>query len=282
MPLDLGNASEIAGAASTGEVACNGGVGTDGAEAGPNTPGQQMADLLGLQDAVVLAGKPGDRIGAQAGKFGTHVRAADEAIRLINSAAERHFGDAEERLSLGLPKVQTALYCAIVDLEEQGLMAEFLADRRVRRHGNTKNPYTPVVSAFARGRHPRVRQTLAKVAAVIALAREDNIEPQNFADWRKNWPVEEACREWRERQARLGSDEDTETTVDLFLASDAEFLPPITQTVGYSGKQLAVIECTQDLSGAFRLVRVLPSDDTSFRRTVLVAMHKKAHAKNRK
>jgi hypothetical protein len=245
-------------------------------------PGAEQLSFLGLQDDSAARIQSDDENGAQAPKFGPRVSEADTAIRLINEVAERAFGDAEERLSLGLPEVQAALYGAIVDLEERGQVVEFLAERRVRKHGNVKNPYSPIVVGFTKGKHLQVRQKLAKVAAAMALARADSIEPQKFRTWRKDWPIEEACREWRARQKRIQGGEPKTDAADFYLTSAAEFLPRVGPTAGYAGRQLAVIECAPDLSGRFRLVRVLPCDDGTLRRTVLSMMGKKADSKGRR
>jgi hypothetical protein len=248
------------------------------AEATDRTGAEQLP-FLALKDDTAATIQSDTENGAQAPKFGPRVSEADTAIGLINEVAERAFGDAEEKFSLGLPEVQAALYCAIVDLEQRGQVDEFLAERQVPKHGNVKNAYATVLSGFTNGKHARVRQTLAKAAAVMALARADSIEPQKFRTWRKDWPIEEACREWRARQKRIQGGEPKTDASDFYLTSDAEFLPPVGPTAGYVGRQLAVIECAPDLSGRFRLVRVLPCDDGTLRRTVLSAMRKKADGK---
>jgi hypothetical protein len=248
------------------------------AEATDRTGAEQLP-FLALNDDTAATIQSDTENGAQAPKFGPRVSEADTAIGVINAVAERAYGDAEARFSLGLPEVQAALYCAIVDLEQRGQVDEFLVEREVPRHGNAKNPYARVLAGFTNGKHPRVRQTLAKAAAVMALARADSIEPQKFRTWRKDWPIEEACREWRARQKRIQGGEPKTDAVDFYLTSDAEFLPPVRPTVGYAGRQLAVIECAPDLSGCFRVVRVLSCDDGTLRRTVLSAMRKKAESK---
>jgi hypothetical protein len=94
-------------------------------------------------------------------------------------------------MSVALPGVQDGLYRTLVDIEERDLMREFLAERRVRKHGNVKTPYSPFLAAFTKGRHARVRYTLAKLAVVFALARAQRVPPEEFQTWRKKWPIEE-------------------------------------------------------------------------------------------
>ena len=176
---------------------------SDKAKADETERGAEQLNLPGLRQEATVSAEHGDGNGAQAQKYGPLVGAADTAVRKMNELAEQTFGEAEQRFSPGLPNVQAVLYSAICDLERRGQANEFLVERRVRTHGNAKNKYTPLVRAFAKRAHPRLRQALSKTAALIALARAESVEPEGFAQWRKDWPIEEACREWRRRQARF-------------------------------------------------------------------------------
>jgi hypothetical protein len=167
---------------------------------------------------------------------------------------------------------QAVLYRAIFELEKRGQVEEFIAERRVRRHGNAQNPYSPLLSALTKGAHPRVRQILAKTAAMFALAREEGVEPEKFAEWRQQWPIEKACREWRGRKRRRDGGDQGKLTLEMFLVSDGILLPPVPQTRGYADFQLAVVKCAKDLTGAYVFVRVLPCGNKTFETTVLSLM----------
>jgi hypothetical protein len=273
MAVDVENASECVGADGADDIAR-----TDthlDAEAAPVQPTVEQLQLPGLEEDSALAIAPDDENGAQAPKFGVYVGAAELEIRRIDD----EFNHAEARCTLGAPNTQAVLYRAIVDLERRGQVDEFIAERRVRRHGNAQNPYSPLLSALTEGAHPRVRQILAKTAAMFAFAREERVEPEKFAEWRQQWPIEKACKEWRDREKRRNGGQAEDMAVALFLASDAEFLGPVPQAVGYTGNQLFAVRCSEDGSGRVKFLRVLPTDKAGFDRIVKNAMRSQ---KNRK
>jgi hypothetical protein len=210
------------------------------------------------------------------GAFGSAVDEADDAVRRVLAATEKKFHAAEQQLSVGLPEVQVKIYRAVVDLEERGLREEFLIARGVSPHGNTRNSYTPILRAFTNSKHKYLRQTLTKFAAMIALARRENVSPEEFVEWRKKWTNDRAARAWHELQ-KTSAAEDHERLVVKFLLPDPKtpFLPPVGPTKGCAGRRLAVLDCADDLTGKYRVVGLVPCNEDEVRRIIFSVLRKK-------
>lgn len=243
----------------------------------------EQLDFLGSNEdspPVVPLAHEADVQATKIGAFGPAVAEADRAIQRAHEVAEKTFGIAEQELSIGLPAVQSKIYAAVCDLEARGLVGSFLAERRVSRHGNARNEYSVLIRAFTRRKHKNLRQALTKTAAVIALARILRVAPEQFDEWRKKWSIEKAARTYREYQKSSAVQKVAKDEVEFFLAGgDGPFLPATAATRGYAGRQLAVLDCAEDLDGGYRVVRVLPCDKNSFYRIVMSVLRKHAESK---
>jgi hypothetical protein len=244
---------------------------------------RREAGLAGLREESTSPDASAPATGSQAtffGAFGPAVDEADAAIQRVLAATEKTFHAAEQELSLGLPEVQLKIYRAVADLEERGLRESFLMARDVRPHGNTRNTYTPVLRAFTNSKHKYLRQTLAKSAAMIALARREKVSPEDFGEWRKKWTNDQAARAWRELQ-KTSETEDHERLVIKFLLPDPKtpFLPSVGPTKGCAGRRLAVLDCAEDLTGKYRVIGLVPCDEDEVRRIISSVLRKNARRK---
>lgn len=171
------------------------------------------------------------------------------------------------------------IYTAYCAMAESKSGTQFLADRDIKAHGNTKNEFYPYFLAFTKAAHPWLRDSLCKYAAVAALARLEEVPPQEFGDWLKTHPIEKACAEYRLRMCRLRKmQHDIELRrINEFLVDpkknpdQAPILSATPITSGYAGLKLAVLDFTLDGRGDFRVLGILPHDRAAVLRIVAAA-----------
>jgi hypothetical protein len=130
---------------------------------------------------------------------------AQATIAVAYAAAEKvdeifvaTFAGTELRKALAYSEVK--IYGAVVAIERDWTVEAFLESREERRHGNVKNRYQPVLQAFARGRHHQTRHAICKLAALIALARHQQVDPDSYLSWRAEWSIEKAAKALRAAQ----------------------------------------------------------------------------------
>jgi hypothetical protein len=132
--------------------------------------------------------------------FGEEVAAGEVALETFCERAIR----SDKRLSDALNEEMPLVYAAIVRLQGDGKIDEFLEHKKIKRHGNARNPLSPVVKALARKNGDNARAWLSKIAAMMALARHEKIAPSKFPEWRSDWSLEKAAKKWRGLQRSSG------------------------------------------------------------------------------
>jgi hypothetical protein len=207
---------------------------------------------------------------AESNKMKLAIEGADEAIRACNERLLTEIEAAGHVLPTGtiVARIYTA-YCAI---EGGGGQEQFLAERGIKIHGNTKNACYPVFQAFTKKAHSWLRDRVCKYATVAALARHENVSPGDFPEWQKRHPVEVACEEYRKIKSELNKAKRRAFMIDPKKEPDkAPLLPATPITVARLGLRLGVIEFAKDGSGDFRLLGVLPHDRGAVMRIVEAA-----------
>ncbi len=157
-----------------------------------------------------------------------------------------------------------------------------MAERQIKVHGSTKNDCYPIFRAFTRTAHPWLRDRVCKYAQVAALAVHGKVAPAEFPDWLKRNPVEKACREYRRIMRERSKSERTEhlQSVWEFLVDPkkepekAPIVPATAITPGYVGLKLAVVDFTNDGSGNFRVLGIMPHDADAVMRMALTVANK--------
>jgi hypothetical protein len=171
----------------------------------------------------------------------------DRAFRDHDVFRQRQADRFVQSNALDLDGAVSQMYAVAVALEKSKTFEIFLEERGVDPHGNTKNPHMSLVRAFALPAHKSLRSVLNKRAAVIALARLHNIPVEAFDEWRKEWPIEKACKEYR-RVTKLANEE--------FRAPDLPVLrAPVTR--GLTGTKIALVRFDDSGSGKFTLIKIL-------------------------
>jgi hypothetical protein len=140
------------------------------------------------------------------------------------------------------------MYAAMVAIDESNGTEAFLANHGIRTHGNVKNPYFLMVSAFADSACALLQGRLCKKAQVIQLARLQDVKPNDFEKWKKLWPIERACEELRRRNNSPRQQKKDSSVPKL-------------ATRGLTGEHTILVEFSPDASGRHRLIRVLSSED---------------------
>ena len=185
--------------------------------------------------------------------------APQESAQALIARADRMISDLDASVRLGIEKTErrtikqfnatlTALYAAVDVIEENGKTQEFLESRGVRGNGNIKNPCFLLVRAFADSACSVLQGRLCKVAAVIQLARLQDIKQAEFETWKQLWSVERACAELRRLNNRPPRKQD-------------EVPEPKPVTRGLTGEHPALLQFSSDGSGRFKLARILSPDD---------------------
>lgn len=189
--------------------------------------------------------------------------AIDEADRAVRSCDGIVVAEMEKiGRKVHFETVVTALYPAAYMLELTNSTAEFLAERKVKPHGNVKNVFSLVLRGFTQGIHPLLRDRLSKSAAVIGLAYHQGVPPDEFSSWLKHHPLEKACNEYRriirERQKSRDDDLVSKILVDPAKEPDkAPLLPATPITWGHVGLKLAVVQFEPDGNGNFWVRAIL-------------------------
>lgn len=204
---------------------------------------------------------------------------ADKAVAACNEIIVETLNNAGHKAEASFGTATVAIYRAVRTIEASGIGPRFLADRKIKIHGNTRNTYQPYFRAFAKRTHPFLRSKLCKQAEVIGLACHENVAPDDFAAWLKNHPVEQACKEYRRimrDQSNSKHDEATRRVKEILIdpAKQPDKAPlrgatPITGRL--IGIKLAVVEFVPDGRGDFRLLGVLPHDADEVMRIVEAA-----------
>jgi hypothetical protein len=131
------------------------------------------------------------------------------------------------------------MYAAIVAIDESNGTEAFLANHGIRTHGNVKNPYFLMVSAFADSACALLQGRLCKKAQVIQLARLQDVKPNDFEKWKKLWPIERACEELRRRNNSPRQQKKDSSVPKL-------------ATRGLTGEHTILVEFSPDASGRHR------------------------------
>lgn len=205
---------------------------------------------------------------------------ADRAVASCNDILH----DQLEKVGRKVPTERTVavIYTAYHAIVAAGAQTQFLAERKVKVHGATRNPCYPVFRAFTKTAHPWLRDRVCKYAQIAALAIHENVSPEAFPDWLKARPVEKACSDYRRiMRERDGSRRDeewrrvSEVLVDPREQPDkAPIIAATPLTPGYVGVKLGVLDFAQDGSGDFRLLGIMPHEPDAVMRMVKTAASK--------
>jgi hypothetical protein len=205
---------------------------------------------------------------------------ADKAVAACNEIIVVTLNNAGHRAEASFGTATVAIYRAVRTIEASGIGPRFLADRKIKIHGNTRNAYQPYVRAFAKRAHPFLRSKLCKLAEVVGLACHENVPPDEFAAWLKNHPVEQACKEYRRimrEQSNSRYDKATRRIKELLIDPEKEpdktplrAATPLTQ--GLVGFKLLVAALVPDGRGDFRVLGPLPHEEDEVMRIVEAAM----------
>jgi hypothetical protein len=130
--------------------------------------------------------------------------------------------------------------------------------------------------------HPWLRDRVCKYAEVGALAVLHAVSAEDFPEWLKRNPIEKACAEYRKIKRDLDKSkrDDEMRRAREFLVDpkkEPEKAPilratPITR--GYAGLMLGVLDFSNDRSGDFRVLGILPHDRDAVMRIVKDAANK--------
>ncbi len=215
---------------------------------------------------------------AQAAKL--MIAEADRAVQSCNEVLH----DQLEKVGRKVPTEKTvaviyAAYCAIA---ANGSQEQFLAERKIKVHGSTKNACYPIFRAFTRTAHPWLRDRVCKYAQVAALAVHEKVEPGTFPDWLKRNPIEKACQKYRRimRERSKSERKEHQQRVWEFLVDPrkepekAPIVPATSITPGYVGLKLAVVDFMHDGSGNFRVLGIMPHNADAIMRMALTAANK--------
>ena len=211
------------------------------------------------------------------------VLSISEADKIVGSCNELVIDELHKfGRKIPTPKVVAGIYTAYRAIEAAGCRDQFLAARKIRIHGNTKNVCYPVFLAFTRTTHPWLRDRVCKYAEVGALAVHHAVSAEDFPEWLKRNPIEKACAEYRKimRDLDKSKRDDEMRRAREFLVDpkkEPEKAPilratPITR--GYAGLMLGVLDFSNDRSGDFRVLGILPHDRDAVMRIVKDAANK--------
>lgn len=210
---------------------------------------------------------------AGSNKMKLAIAEADNAVHRCN---DRFLGEIEKFGStMPTAGVVAGIYTAYCAIEAAGRREQFLAERGINIHGNTQNECYPIFRAFTKKAHSWLRDRVCKYATVAALARYENVSPDDFPDWLKGHPIEEACEEYRRIKAELEEAKRRAFMVDA--SKNPEKAPMILATPitrGHIGLKLGVLEFAEDGSGEFRLLGILPHERNAVMRMVMTAARK--------
>jgi hypothetical protein len=205
---------------------------------------------------------------------------ADDTVRSCNDILTNGL----ERIGRKLPteNVVTGIFTAYCAIAAVGGQAQFLAEREIKVHGSTKNECYPIFRAFTKGAHPWLRDRVCKYAEVAALAIHQNVEPEHFPVWLKRHPIEKACAEYRSimRERQKSKRNDEQQRIWEFLVDPkkephkAPIIPATPVTPGYVGLKLGVLEFSNDGSGTFRVLGIMPDEADAVMRMVMTAASK--------
>jgi hypothetical protein len=212
------------------------------------------------------------------------IELADKAVLACEETVAAVFEQASDEVHDLLGKALVTIYTAVSRIEHSGGGAQFLADRGVKVHGNVKNPYQPYLRAFTKKAHPWVRGKICKCAAVIGLARHENVSADEIGAWLKTHPVEMACSEYRRiMRARSNAQPNDQMHRANAIIVDrkkepemAPLLPATPITPHYAGIKLAIVDFADDGSGDYYLLGILAHNEKAIWRMVLSASSKAA------
>jgi hypothetical protein len=209
----------------------------------------QLSFNSNRKDFKVASKENGEREGRDAAKknvastiFGDlsgTVSQLDLAYRKFEDISEKGKARFERSIAADLERAVAQVYVAVVLVETAGTVQSFLDERGVKPHGNVKNQYTSFMQACIGSVHRSLKSALCKRAAVIALARRHDVAPELFEEWRKLWPTERACEEFR-RLANQGGDEGAGL-----------------DTRGFTGQMIARVEFAANGSGKVKIIEIL-------------------------
>jgi hypothetical protein len=216
--------------------------------------------------------------GAQATKM--LIADADKSVSCCNDILT----DSLVKIGRKLPteKAVAGIYRAYCAITATGGQAEFLAERQIKIHGSTKNECYPIFRAFTKGAHPWLRNRVCKYAEVAALAIHEEVSPEAFPGWLKRHPIEKACAEYRRivRDREKSKRNDEQQRIWDFLVDprkDPDKAPIIAATPitpGYTGMKLAILGFSDDGTGDFRVLGIMPHEADAVMRMVMTAASK--------
>jgi hypothetical protein len=181
------------------------------------------------------------------GELNVTVSRLDQAYRKFDEVSQKGLVRLERSTALDFDRALSQMYTASVVLETAGSVQSYLDERGVKPHGNVKNPYALLVKAYVGSAHRSLKSALCKRAAVIALARRHDVAPGDFEAWRKLWPVERACEEFRRLSNQGGDASDVSDKLD---------------TRGLTGQKVARVEFAANGSGkVVKVIEILPDDN---------------------
>jgi hypothetical protein len=228
-------------------------------------------------DAADTASEAEEKNAAQATKDA--IVDADEAVRACDNVFTSELAKAGQRVKMPFERAMLAIYAAYCKIEANDCGPAFLAERKVKIHGNTKNACYPYLLAFTKSTHELLRDRVCKQAEVVALARYENVEPENFTAWLKDHPIEAACAKYRSITRDLKKSQRIEQLYKMLFdpkkyPEKAPPLPATPLTSGCRDIRLGVLDFTLDTGGDFRVLGVLPLDADTVLRIVSTAAGK--------
>lgn len=212
---------------------------------------------------------------AESNRMVLAIAEADNAVRSCNERLVREI----ENVGATMPTagVVAGIYTAYCAIEATGHREQFLAERGIKIHGNTQNECYPVFRAFTNKVHSWLRDRVCKYATVAALARHQNVSPDDFPEWLKRHPIEIACNEYRQIKAELEEAKRRTFVVDARKEPEkAPAIPATPITLGHVGLKLGVLDFAKDGSGEFRVLGILPHERNAVLRMVMTAVRKTA------
>lgn len=167
-----------------------------------------------------------------------------------------------------------ALYAVALAFDQQPeAKAAFLKRAGIKQNGNTKNPYQPIVKAFLKRGDNLMKARATKYANCIALATISEAPPAEFSKHVEDLGgIEKASTTYSKASRRTVSERNLQARsqqelIKQYLGEKPRLDCESRAAGGYSGRQLAVLECNGDET--FGLYRIIELDQDQVTRFLL-------------
>jgi hypothetical protein len=190
------------------------------------------------------------------------LRSAEQKI----AAYDRAEADCGKKLKYATYNAIVAIYALILSILQSGGLKAFYRAHAIEPHGNTKNPFQPLIAhLFRHYDRGYTRQTIWRWSAVIYVACSTRVSLHAMLDFLIQFGLDRLADDYKslrngEKPTHKLSDQELADSISL-TKTENNALPHLPVTAELDGKYLAVLDCNSD-RGEAHIIAILRPGET--------------------